>query len=316
MDALSHTLTSIRLTSPLLALIHIGQDVSIRMDGGGPSPAACPFHYVISGSLKLVTAEFELVLEAGDLVILPHWPSHRLTTGNPQGEISILDLSANQRQPAWSLQEGLDTSVVLRTGEPPVAAMDLGGIFAFDRPHAAFLLKDLPSCLRIGRKGRGIDGILNAALEFIMDEKAQRPGYAATAIRLLEVLLIESLRSWTLSTPHGPGRVRGMVDDKLTKVLHMVHSRPGHRWTLQNLAAIAGQSRSQFAVHFRNVLGTTPAAYVTEWRCQLAESRLQGTESITKIAVDLGYANGFAFSRAFMGVRGTSPAQFRRMRRT
>ena len=315
MDALSHTLTSIRLTSPLLALLHIGQNVSIRMDGGGSASAACPFHYVISGSLRLVTAEFKLILQKGDLVILPHWPTHRLETGNSKGEISIVDLVADQRQPRWSLQEGIDASLVLRTGESPLAATDLGGIFAFDRPHAASLLKDLPPYLCVSGRGRGIQGILNAALGFVMDEKAQRPGYAATAARLLEVLLIETLRSWTLATPHGPGRLRAMVDEKLNKVLHLIHSRPGHRWTLQDLAAIAGQSRSHFAAHFKNVLGITPAAYITEWRCQLAEGRLQGTESITKIAADSGYASSFAFSRAFTAVRGVTPAQFRRKRR-
>ncbi len=316
MDALSHSLTSIRLTSPLLALLHIGQDVSLKMDGGGPSPAACPFHYVIAGSLRLATAEFELVLQKGDLVILPHWPPHCLQTGSASNEISIRDLVSEQRQPAWSLQEGLDTSVVLRTGEPPLTAVDFGGIFAFDRPHAASFLRDLPPYLCVSGQARGIDGILNAALGFTMDEKTQRPGYAATAARLLEVLLIETLRSWTLSTPHGPGRLRGMVDAKLTKVLHMIHSRPGHRWKLQDLAAIAGQSRSHFAVNFRSVLGITPAAYITEWRCQLAESRLQGSESIAKIALDLGYASSFAFSRAFTAVRGMTPAQFRRGRRS
>ncbi len=314
MDALSHTLTSIRLTSPLLALLHIGQNVSIRMIGGGPSPAACPFHYVTSGSLKIVAAEFELLLQKGDLVILPHWPAHCVETGNSQGEISIFDIVANHHQPLWTLQDGLDTSSIMQVGEPPFAATDLGGIFAFDRPHAAALLKDLPPYLCVSGQDRGIDGILNAALGLIMEE-SQRPGYAATAARLLEVLLIETLRCWTLSTPHGPGRLRGMVDEKLTKVLHMIHSRPGRRWTLQDLAAIAGQSRSNFAANFKTVLGTTPAAYITEWRCQLAESRLRDNEPIAKIALDLGYASSFAFSRAFTSVRGMTPAHFRRTRR-
>ena len=72
-------------------------------------------------------------------------------------------------------------------------------------------------------------------------------------------------------------------------------------------------SRSGFAARFSELLGESPAQYLTRWRLQLASQRLRdGDDSLAEIAAAVGYASEAAFSRAFKREVGKAPAQFRR----
>jgi len=66
-------------------------------------------------------------------------------------------------------------------------------------------------------------------------------------------------------------------------------------------------SRTVFANTFREVVGQTPADYLTDWRILLAQSRLRQGQSIKLLAEELGYANPSALSRVFAARTGQSP---------
>jgi AraC-like DNA-binding protein len=314
MDALSLALDNFKLTSPLLARLQLGTDVALVM-GDGPTPSRnSPFHYVVAGQCRLVMGSSPLDLRQGDLVVLPRWPPYRLETGAALIRTDIRDLIAQQALPVWSPRKGLDESLQLSIGAAPLCATILSGIFSFEGiEQGALLLDDLPDRLCMNASRRGLGELLEAALGFVMSEAPGRPGYAATALRVLELLLVEALRAWVLETHHSSGRLRGMIDPTLARALRAIHAQPGHRWTIPKLASLAGQSRSRFSEYFARIIGTTPAAYVAQYRFQVAERRLASRrESVAQVANQLGYQSSFAFSRAFRHHRGVTPAHYRR----
>ena len=74
-------------------------------------------------------------------------------------------------------------------------------------------------------------------------------------------------------------------------------------------------SRTSFAVRFREVMGTPPAAYLTEWRMLKARRLLLNTELPTaEIVAQVGYGSDAAFLRAFKRRFGEAPGKVRRMR--
>jgi len=52
----------------------------------------------------------------------------------------------------------------------------------------------------------------------------------------------------------------------LVKTINAIHADPSRTWTLEEMAALANMSRARFAVHFRKTVGSTPMAYLSEWR--------------------------------------------------
>ncbi len=152
---------------------------------------------------------------------------------------------------------------------------------------------------------------LHAALELLFDETEHvRCGQRLLADRLFEVVVLKLLR-WLLDHPQEagirPGLITGLSDPRLARVLVAMHDAPGDAWTLEQMAARAGMSRTAFANAFREAVGQTPADYLAGWRIALAQSRLREGRPIKLLAEELGYANPSALSRAFAARTGMSP---------
>lgn len=152
---------------------------------------------------------------------------------------------------------------------------------------------------------------LRPALDLLFAEVDNvRCGHPLLADRLFEVVLIQVLR-WMLDHPARlplpPGLLPGLSDERLARALVAVHQEPGGAWTLQTMATTATMSRSAFAQRFRDVVGTTPVDYLTEWRLTIAQEQLRAGVAVGTIAAELGYASASAFSRAFAQRLGRSP---------
>jgi transcriptional regulator GlxA family with amidase domain len=109
------------------------------------------------------------------------------------------------------------------------------------------------------------------------------------------------------------GWLARLADKHVAAALNAMHGNPAHAWTLEELAKLAGLSRSAFAERFAAVLGQPPIQYLSEWRMQLATGLLAGSkDSIARVAAQVGYESEAAFSRAFKKLIGSPPAEWRR----
>ncbi|MEX2695599.1 helix-turn-helix transcriptional regulator [Rhizobium mongolense] len=67
-------------------------------------------------------------------------------------------------------------------------------------------------------------------------------------------------------------------------------------------------SRSHFMAMFRDVVGTTPQAYLTGWRLILARRKLARGAKVKAVARQVGFGSAAAFSRAFFRKFGDWPS--------
>jgi transcriptional regulator GlxA family with amidase domain len=141
-----------------------------------------------------------------------------------------------------------------------------------------------------------------------------QPGGGSVLERLTEVAFLELLRRQFQTTPAAPtGWLAAIADPAVGRCLALLHREPGRDWSLADLAAQSGLSRSALSQRFETLLGTAPIRYLRDWRLYLASVDL-GTTSrpIAAIADAAGYGTEAAFTRAFSRSFGTPPAEWRR----
>ena len=91
-------------------------------------------------------------------------------------------------------------------------------------------------------------------------------GGTLIAQQVAYTLLIDALRLHQEQINHGPGWFAALAEPQIRTALACMHDRPAHAWTLEELAHVAGLSRTAFAQLFKRVVGETPMAYLTRWR--------------------------------------------------
>jgi transcriptional regulator GlxA family with amidase domain len=107
-----------------------------------------------------------------------------------------------------------------------------------------------------------------------------------------------------------------MTDERIARSLSAMHADPARRWTVAELARIAGLSRAAFARRFRRAIGVAPLHHLTDLRMRFAADRLTSTvDKLAAIAALVGYASEFAFAKAFKRAFGISPGTFRNAQR-
>jgi AraC-like DNA-binding protein len=149
--------------------------------------------------------------------------------------------------------------------------------------------------------------------QLLAEVEALQPGSREMLGRMMEVLFFEMLRRFIGRLPAGSiGWLGAVADPIVSRVLQRIHNEPMRDWTVEQLAAEVGSSRSVLAERFKAILGKPPIQYLSEWRLQLAGNLLSdGTRSIAEVAGEVGYESEAAFSRAFKRHRGTSPGLWR-----
>lgn len=139
------------------------------------------------------------------------------------------------------------------------------------------------------------------------------PGQDAVLDRLLDLLLVAALRAWfTERGDEAPAWFRAADDPVVGRALRILQERPSEPWTVASLAAEVGASRASLARRFRDLVGETPMAFLTERRLSLAADLLLDPEAtVASVAARVGYGSGFALSAAFSRERGESPSAHR-----
>jgi AraC-like DNA-binding protein len=263
-------------------------------DFGQPS-----FCAVISGSCRLaVEGEEAIVLEAGDFVLMPATPGFTLSSFEAAAPVHIDPKLAPT--PEGEVRHGK------RDGPPDVRL--LGGYFVFDSPDAALLVSLLPTLVHV----RGVER-LSVLVRLVGEESSEeRSGRELVLTRLVEVLLVEALRS-SSGEDAPPGLLRGLADARLALAMRQLHADPARPWTVTQLAQKAALSRSAFFDRFTRAVGLPPMEYLLAWRMALAKNLLKHHDvAIAEVAERVGYSSASTFSTAFSRHVGLPPGRYAR----
>ena len=259
------------------------------------------FCVVLEGRCRLaVEGADPVTLQAGDFVLLPSTPGFTMTGFEPVKPV-LLD-------PKVSAAATGDVRHGRRGGRPDVRL--LGGYFIFDSPDAPLLVALLPAILHV----RGVER-LTALVRLVGEEsRERRPGRDLVLARLIELLLIESLRSKPDNdTP--PGLLRGLADARLAAAIRHIHGDPARSWTVEQLARKVALSRSAFFDRFSRAVGLPPMEYLVAWRMALAKDLLRrGDIGLATVAERVGYGSASTFSTAFSRHVGQPPSRYARER--
>ena len=143
--------------------------------------------------------------------------------------------------------------------------------------------------------------------------QVEAPGQRVLLDRLLDALLISTLRTWFADQASAaPGWFRAQYDPVVGPALSLLHDDVAHPWTVDELATRVGVSRAALGRRFAALLGQPPIAYLSAWRLALAADLLASSDAtVASIARQVGYGTPFSFSGAFKRAHGASPQQYR-----
>lgn len=293
-DPLAEIVTLLQPAVRFSKLVECAEPWRVHRSGTG-EPFYCA---VLEGECRvIVDGQPAQILRSGDFVLAP-----------AMHDLVVEDLHS-ARQP------GAATPVEIAPGrfragpaDGPVLFRMRVGHCRFGSADAALLVQLLPRVILMRDVSR-----LALLMQLVDEEtRAGRPARELVLERLLEVLLIEALRSESVAAT-APGIVRGLSDERLSSALRALHADPGHAWTIAALARIASLSRSAFFARFTRTLGVPPMEYLLTWRMALAQQMLRASDTgIAGIAERVGYSSASTFTAAFTRHIGVSPARYSR----
>ncbi|WP_028348968.1 AraC family transcriptional regulator [Bradyrhizobium murdochi] len=317
MDALSEALTSVRMTGAIFyraectapwgfRVPHL-QNVAHLLAPG--TERLISYHLVTQGKAVVCFADEEnIAVTAGDILIIPHGDAHTVSNGPPS---TFVDSGAS----LGSFLAGDLTTMQLGGGGELTTFVC--GYFGCERHAERLFLAGLPLMIKINLRGDPAGEWLESSVRHLVCQAGcARPGHSVLLSKMAEALFIEAIRRYMEALPaEQTGWLAGARDPVVGGALALLHRKPYHRWTVEELAAETAVSRSVLAERFSRFLGEPPLTYLARWRLQLAARMLQTTtESVVEVACEVGYDSEAAFNRAFKREFGLPPGQFRRSR--
>jgi AraC-like DNA-binding protein len=262
------------------------------------------FCVVLEGRCRLaVDGELPITMEAGDFVLLPATPGFTMSGFEPATPV-LMDPHVAAAEGA----RGARPRGGVRHGRPtgPADVRLLGGYFDFGSPDASLLVSLLPALMHV----RGVERFRVLVQLVDAEVRQQRPGRELVLSHLVELLLIEALRS-TPGDDAPPGLLRGLADSRIARALRHLHDEPARAWTVARLATKAALSRSAFHERFTRTVGLAPMEYLAAWRMAIAKDllRAQGL-AIAEVAERVGYGSASTFSTAFSRHVGVAPGRY------
>lgn len=312
MDLLSDALKMVRLTGALIFEFDVkgpwgvvGDPLLAKLAPMLPpgSSNVIAFHVVLEGRCWIRHASCGwFAVPAGHVAVITHGGCH--------------DLCDQPSRPTMPLEAMLDGRPLLEarhlrfeTG-PGDTSKVLCGFLGCDRRAFDPLCGSLPAAFQVDM-GEYMQTVVAFAVKNALDDS---PGAAGLRGPLAELLFLGAVRAYMRDLPPGAsGWLAGVRDPVISRALQAMHEQPCRRWTVDELAAVAGSSRSALAARFTEVLGETPMHYVTRLRMYLAARQLTDSrKSLAAIAEEVGYDSPAAFQRAFKRRFDMPPAAWRK----
>jgi AraC-like DNA-binding protein len=264
------------------------------------------FHAITTGTAWLRLADRPPIhLMPGDVVLLPTGAAHAIAS-DPDQALEPFDHAA--------AEQAMATGGRLTVGAGPSHTRILCASYRHDPTVMVPLLGLLSTVVHVrpGADGGALDGLVRLLAREI---NTPRAGASIVLDRLLDVVLVHIVREW-LDTPEAEDMpaswLRALRDPVTAAALTALHADPARGWTLDALAREAATSRATLARRFPDLVGYTPAGYLTRWRMDLAAQRLRTTtDPIGPIARAVGYTSEYAFNRAFARTTGQTPGRYR-----
>jgi hypothetical protein len=162
------------------------------------------------------------------LVLLPHGTGDTIAHG-PAIPVQQIEARSPQYFDGGRL--------TLRCGEGEItAARFIGGLFRFEGSPLPSVLSALPPLIHIPRQESGAPAWLQAISHFLIDEVHEaRPGAALMISRLIDLLVIRTLRTWAASRPTNLGWLGGLAEEPIRRVLSAMHAAPYRDWNVEAL---------------------------------------------------------------------------------
>lgn len=231
---------------------------------------------VVAGSIHTPLTHLEqtlcvyLALHQGDVLVCPGQPPKAIAAG------SVVIAPA-------SLQSSVSTAIALNVQLEGPAATLLMGEFA------------QPMILSI----EGADTALTLSVELLHSElSAPRCGQPALLSSAGNILFIGLLRQLVARPQTSSGLFASLADPRIAATLVAMNERPQDLWDLSALAALAGMSRTAFALRFKEAMAVSPGKYLARLRLLVAQAAVNSGKGLKGAARESGYRNVSALSRA------------------
>jgi AraC-like DNA-binding protein len=329
-DTLSELLRAVRLRGAIFYYVDgvspwVAEAPPARQIAAAIMPGAehvIEYHVVTRGSCwgAMIGAP-PVRLEAGDVIMFPQGDAHAISSApGLRGSSEDIGMFFSPRPPQLPYvltREGDEFTTTLRLdGGGADRATVVCGFLGLDARPFNPLLAALPRMVHMPR-GAAPDGWIAHFIELaVAESNHKRPGGEAVLERMSEMMFVEIVRRHLDGLPaEQTGWLAGLRDRFVGRALALLHERPEHRWTIEELGDAVGLSRSALHERFVTLIGQPPIQYLAQWRMQVASQRLlQSSTNVASIALEIGYDSEAAFSRAFKRMVGVPPATWRRQR--
>ncbi|MFD0363553.1 AraC family transcriptional regulator [Nocardia sp. GCM10030253] len=304
--------------SDALAAMRTGQTRSARTDVRAPWGLRFPtvtgttFHVVMQGTCWLLSegSATPLALGPGDVVFLRDGSAHALVDDPATPQVDFVPERADPSSTIGQVRiDGSGAHSVL-----------LCGAYELDRTRSHPLMNELPGLVHLPARSAKHSELRHLIDLLATELDQQRPGGDAIVPALIDAMLLYILRAWIddrSATETGAeassGWALALTDPAIGRALQDIHAHPAHSWTVQELAARSGLSRSVFAQRFTGLVGEPPLTYLSWWRMTTAGRLLRESDApLSAVARRVGYTSEFAFAKAFKREYGTPPGRYRR----
>jgi AraC-like DNA-binding protein len=300
MDLLTDLLHQTGLRRRLLDLRRLSAGSALRF----PCERSIGLHVVTHGQAWVHADSLDdpLALQAGDIAVMARGCHHVLSM--------LPTLPAGDELPSatvWTASPAGDDEAAA------ASAVISGAYQLWNEPLHPFF-REMPAWFVLRGDSLPRLGPLALTVALLDEEVNQRRLGADTIVHgLLDVIFTYVLREIVARQGGAQaGWSHAVADPPVRAVVALMHEDCAHPWTLEELAARAGLSRTVLAERFRTAMGETPLAYLRTVRMQKAMRILAGTtRTLEQVAQAVGYQDAFGFSKVFKRSVGLSPREFR-----
>lgn len=221
--------------------------------------------------------------------------------------VSIENTDAPAEDTLWIclkfIQDPVPHSISVHTSSNTDA--DIAFQVHLEGPAAPLLMREFIQPIKLNLSDT--DSALQLAVQVLWAEmKSPRCGQPAMLTHAGNMLFVGLLRHLVAHPAALSGLFSGLSDPRIAKSLVAMHTYPQRKWTLITLAEHAGMSRTLFATQFKSVMDTSPGRYLSEIRLLIAQRAVQMGKGLKKAAIESGYQDSSALSRALQRSREKS----------